>query len=580
MQADPAPVQTVPPGPEADAEAPDLPLALPQDPGVERKRRYALDALIVLVLVLLAVVSVSTVGPLAIGITSSIYLLAAATALLAGATYLFNATGGLEERTDAGLRPEVRRKGSRLLAIVSVATLVAVALMAVVEVFAFLYFIHVYQAIGTGGLILAANFVLFQTIMVLVNLGALVARANAASHYRPRPSSRALANVLAVLAAVVLAFGVLIASGRWQVSTIEPRQAVYIVTLALLLESVAMRIRLRLPSLASMLRREPAAATAPQPPRESEPLPRGAASDGGAPLFRVARDERKARRQVILAASISGAAVLLIPGALLALGIPVFGIPPTAWIHFVCLGLLAGLGPYGFYMSREGHRIRGLEERFSDFLRDVASGHQGGLTLPAAVIVASRGEYGPLTPEVQRMADQLSWNLPFTEALERFAERVDTPLIRRAVNLVLQANRSGGSTIEVLMAASRDAREIKSLETERRLTMSLYTVVIYITFFVFLGVAATLYASFVPKLVAASQAAQEAQLGAGGSVGGIGGPTLNLRDFQVFYFMAAILQGLGDGIVAGLMGTGRAVLGLRHSFAMVLFAYLTFTFFL
>lgn len=300
----------------------------------------------------------------------------------------------------------------------------------------------------------------------------------------------------------------------------------------------------------------------------------------GDPLFRAPRDERRLRRRLVLGASITGAALLLVPGALLAAGIALPGIPITAWIHFVCLGTLAGLGPYGFYAAREARRVRGIEERFADFLRDVASGHQGGLTLPAAVIVASRGEYGPLTPEVQKMAEQLSWNLPFTEALERFAERVDTPLVRRAVNLILQANRSGGSTIEVLMAASRDAREIKSLETERRLTMSLYTVVIYVTFFVFLGVAAVLYASFVPKLVEASQAAQGAQLGASGPVAGLGGPSLSLRDFQVFYFMAAIMQGLGDGIVAGLMGTGRAALGLRHSFLMVLVAYVTFTFFL
>jgi flagellar protein FlaJ len=322
-------------------------------------------------------------------------------------------------------------------------------------------------------------------------------------------------------------------------------------------------------------------APGPRPdPGSIQPIPQPTVDHEGHLLFRPPRDERLTRRRLFLWASLLGGAILLVPGAILAAGFPLPGLPTTAWVHFVCLGVLAALGPYGFHMSREARRIRGLEERFADFLRDVASGHQGGLTLPAAVVVAARGEYGPLTPEVKIMADQLSWNLPFTEALERFAERVDTPLVRRAVNLVLQANRSGGSTIEVLLAASRDAREIKSLENERRLTMSLYTIVIYITFLVFLGVAAVLYASFVPKLVAASEAAQNANLGAGNSVAGLGGASLSLRDFQVFYFLAAILQGLGDGIVAGLMGTGRAVLGLRHSFLMVLIAYVTFTFFL
>jgi archaeal flagellar protein FlaJ len=292
------------------------------------------------------------------------------------------------------------------------------------------------------------------------------------------------------------------------------------------------------------------------------------------PLYRVRTDPRRTVRRAIVAGSAFLAVALLVPAAILFSGRAIGGLGPPAWIHFFCLGLLAAIGPYGFHAAREARRMRHLEQRFPDFLRDVASSHQGGMTLPNAVAVAARGEYGPLTPEIRRMADQLSWNVAFEEALERFAQRVDTPLVHRAVNLILEANRSGGATTEVLLAAARDAREIKTLEAERHLGMSLYTIVIYITFLVFLAVAAVMYAQFVPQLVASSEAVQQA--GAIDPVAGLGGPQLRLEDFQLFYFMAAVVQGLGDGIVAGLMGSGRAVLGLRHSFVMVLLSYLTF----
>jgi archaeal flagellar protein FlaJ len=299
----------------------------------------------------------------------------------------------------------------------------------------------------------------------------------------------------------------------------------------------------------------------------------------GPPLFRTRRDPRRVARLAILAASAAVALLLLVPAAILFSGRSLGGIGPSDWIHFFCLGLLAAIGPYGFHAAGEARRIRHLEQRFPDFLRDIASSHQGGMTLPNAVSVASRGEYGPLTPEVRRMADQLSWNVPFDEALVRFAQRVDTPLVHRAVNLILEANHSGGATTEVLLAAARDAREIKTLETERTLSMGLYTIVIYITFLVFLAVAAVMYAQFVPQLVASSAAVQG---GADtlGPVAGLGGEQLRTEDFQLFYFMAAVMQGLGDGVVAGLMGTGRAALGLRHSFVMVLLSYLTFVLFL
>ena len=58
------------------------------------------------------------------------------------------------------------------------------------------------------------------------------------------------------------------------------------------------------------------------------------------------------------------------------------------------------------------------------FLRDVAASHRGGLTLTASVQIAAKGEYGELTPEIRKMADQLSWNVPFNEAQHISPERL------------------------------------------------------------------------------------------------------------------------------------------------------------
>lgn len=298
---------------------------------------------------------------------------------------------------------------------------------------------------------------------------------------------------------------------------------------------------------------------------------------GDTALYKILPDAEVRRRRWILATSgvLSGLLILLAVASFLGY------LPKAGWIHFLCFGLLIGLGPYGFYRAREHNRVRRLEERFPDFLRDIASGHKGGLTLHQAAAISAKGEYGDLTPEVRKMADQLSWNVSFAEALQRFSDRVQTPLVQRAVSLILQADRSGGSTTDVLLTAAKDAREIKNLENERRQTMSLYTIVVYITFFVFLGVAAVLYGQFAPQIVESSHAVQTlSNESGGGSVQGLTGNALSLDQYQLFYFMAAVVQGVGDGIVAGLLGTGKAVLGLRHSFLMVAVSYIVFAFLL
>jgi len=294
-------------------------------------------------------------------------------------------------------------------------------------------------------------------------------------------------------------------------------------------------------------------------------------------LYRKERTKEQKTATWILALSLTAAAILFVLAAFLGIRGDLLGFRAHAWIDVFAVGVLVTIGPFGFYRAHQARHVRRLEARFPDFLRDLASSHQGGLTMPASVFVAAKGDYGELTPEIHKLADQLSWNVAFDEALHRFGERVKTPIVERTISLILEATRSGGSTSDVLLAAGRDAREIKTLENQRRLTMSLYTSVIYITFLVFLVVVAILDAQFVPEIIRASEAAVEQ--GATG-IGSVGFQTPSEIQFRTFYFMAAIVQGLGDGIVAGMMSSGRFALGLRHSFLMVLIAFLAFVFFL
>lgn len=297
--------------------------------------------------------------------------------------------------------------------------------------------------------------------------------------------------------------------------------------------------------------------------------------DSGPALYEEPEDQTITTRRTILWVSLGLAGIFLIFAAAIGLGLDLFGVSQGRWVDFVAIAILVGVGPYGFDVSHEHNRIRRLEERFPDFLRDIASSHRGGLTLPSSVAIAARGEYGPLTAEVQRMADQMSWNVPFDEALQRFAERVATPLIQRTVSLVQEASRSGGATSEVLLAAARDARQLKNMENDRRLSMTLYGVIIYITFFVFLLVAAVLHQQFVPQIIRSAET-----LEAVGSPGGFSISVVTIEEYRAFYFLASVVQGVGGGVVAGMMATGKALLGLRHAFIMVFIAYITFALFL
>jgi flagellar protein FlaJ len=240
------------------------------------------------------------------------------------------------------------------------------------------------------------------------------------------------------------------------------------------------------------------------------------------------------------------------------------------WIDFVAIGLMAVCGPYGFYTTRKFKKIKEIESRLPDFLRDVAEAGRFGMTLAEAVKVASRGRYGGLTSEIRRMAAQIDWGVPAAEAMRLFSERVNTPLVKRMMSIIIKANDAGGSVADVLTMVAHDARETMLSEDERKISMSTYTVVIYVSFMVFIATIFILNTTFLPKMLEAGMSVAE-----GAANMGITNMPATIKSdviptVQFIFVVSVVIHAFGDGILAGVLQDGRIANGMRHSFIMLL----------
>ncbi|MDF1558227.1 MAG: hypothetical protein P1P80_08645 [ANME-2 cluster archaeon] len=55
---------------------------------------------------------------------------------------------------------------------------------------------------------------------------------------------------------------------------------------------------------------------------------------------------------------------------------------------------------------------------------------------------------------------------------------------------------------------------------------------------------------------------------------------INIDDYIILFFHAALVQGLCSGLIAGQMGEGYVFAGLKHFILMMSIAYVAFTFFI
>jgi len=245
-------------------------------------------------------------------------------------------------------------------------------------------------------------------------------------------------------------------------------------------------------------------------------------------------------------------------------------------IDMVVVAVLIAIGPLGFMADAEQRRIRNIEERLPDFLRDVAEAGRFGMTLASAIVSASKGEYGKLTPEIRRMASQISWGVSATEALILFSKRVNTPLVQRVCGLIIKSAAAGGNIADVLTMSSVDTKESQSLFAERRSNMSTYIMVIYIAFFVFLVTVLILNTTFLPRMEAVAKQTGLSETGVSNAdTSGVATISADMiPQIRSIFFYAALVHAVGDGILAGVMDNGKVANGLRHSFIMIICAYL------
>lgn len=278
---------------------------------------------------------------------------------------------------------------------------------------------------------------------------------------------------------------------------------------------------------------------------------------------------------MLLAVSLSLSTILFLLGFLIYLGAIAISGNLLTGVDFITFGLITAIGPIGFYNHIKAKKKRLIEERLPDFLREISSSTSSGMTIFDAIISAAQGEHGKLTPELKMMASQLSWGLPVDEALENFAKRINTPAIKRIIVTINKSLEIGGNTSEVFEAAAREIDQVKLVEEQRRAEMSLYAMVIFISFFVFLAVIL-----IIDKTIFTAIFDLQGKMPAGGTIGNVGfGVTeVSPQAIKEVFFIFVLVQSTGGGLLGGFMMDGKISSGVRFAFVLILISFVVFKF--
>ena len=244
-------------------------------------------------------------------------------------------------------------------------------------------------------------------------------------------------------------------------------------------------------------------------------------------------------------------------------------------LFVIGLALGAVALPFIIGISLESEKERRISEMFLEFSRNLAESVSAGTPISKGIINMKKKNYGVLTPNIEKLANQIELGIPVDRALETFAKDLDNPVVKRAVALIREAEKAGGEIDYILDSTAKSISEVEKLKKERR--SAIYSLVVqgYIIFFVFIGIILVMEFKILPLTVGISGIG-----GFSGSVkdieaaGGAKGTGFDPAQFTKPFLYLLLTQGLFIGLVIGKLTEGSIKSGIKHSFILMITAFL------
>ena len=130
------------------------------------------------------------------------------------------------------------------------------------------------------------------------------------------------------------------------------------------------------------------------------------------------------------------------------------------------LFILPGL--FTYVVVQQERRAQEIERTAPDFLRQLSSMLQVGLSFENAMEDMSQYGEGPLYDEMRRTIVEIRMGRNFDDAWRAMSKRLKSKELERVFGIILDGRKSGSSISKVLSDVSDDLRDLMALKRERK----------------------------------------------------------------------------------------------------------------
>jgi pilus assembly protein TadC len=207
-----------------------------------------------------------------------------------------------------------------------------------------------------------------------------------------------------------------------------------------------------------------------------------------------------------------------------------------------------------------------IEDVLPDYLQLTASNIKAGMTIDRALWYAVRPRFGVLAKEIELVAKETMRGEDLKTALQKFADKYESILLKRSINLLIEGIDAGGEIGGLLNKIAANIQENKIMQKEMAANITTY--VIFISFatiaaapvlFALSGMLVQVLTGFGTSLGGMTSAAASAGLGLSFSGSGI-----KYADFRIFAITSLLITSFFSAVIIATIKKGSAKMGLKY----------------
>lgn len=207
-----------------------------------------------------------------------------------------------------------------------------------------------------------------------------------------------------------------------------------------------------------------------------------------------------------------------------------------------------------------------IEDVLPDFLQLTASNINAGMTIDQALWFAVRPRFGVLAKEIETVAKETISGVDLKIALERFASRYDSAILKRSISMLNEGIDAGGKIGDLLNRIAVNIQEQKALLKEMAANVTTY--IIFITFATvvaapFLFALSGILIKVVQTLGSALGTATNAAATAGIPLT-FQGTGVTASDFKIFAVSSLIITSLFSAMMISTIKRGNIKSGVKY----------------